>query len=147
MKKLIAFVLALGCVLAFAGCTDKTMTFDIGEASKLDVKSPLGEATISDNAFIHSITENINSLEFEKTSATDGKDDYVYLLTWFDAEDKQIASIAITEENGYQIRHNGYYYKAGADLCIDVKSINDRIIKIYSSSLITDVVSVSPATN
>lgn len=136
MKKLIAMVLAIVCLLGLVGCSGKNVTFDIGSASKINIKSGLtgDEANIADPAFIHSITENINSLRFEKTSASDGKVGYVYMLTWFDSEDNQIAEIIITEENGYQISHNGYYYKVGADLCIDTELIAEMLNIALSSA-------------
>ena len=102
MKKFIALALALVCVLGLVSCSDKNMTFDIGEASKINIKAGLtgDEVNIVDSEFIQNITENINSLRFEKTWATDGKVGYVYMLTWLDTEDNQIARITITEENG-----------------------------------------------
>ena len=136
MKKFIALALALVCVLGLVSCSDKNMTFDIGEASKINIKNGLtgDEVNIVDNEFIRNITENINSLRFEKTSATDGKVGYVYMLTWFDTEDNQIAKITITEENGYQISHDGYYYKVGADLCIDTVLIGEMLNIALSSA-------------
>ena len=138
MKKFIALALALVCVLGLVSCSDKNMTFDIGEASKINIKNGLtgDEVNIVDTEFIQNITENINSLRFEKTSATDGKVGYVYMLTWFDTEDNQIAKITITEENGYQISHDGYYYKVGADLCIDTALI-DEILNISVDTLVS----------
>ena len=41
MRKYIALVLALVCVLGLVGCSDKNMTFDIGEASKINIRSGL----------------------------------------------------------------------------------------------------------
>lgn len=125
MKKLIALVLALAGVLGLAGCSDKYMTFDIGEASTINIKSGItgDEVIIDDDVFIRSITENINSLRFEKTSSDEGQAGYVYRLTWLDTENKPIACVTITEGNGYQIRHDGYYYKVGADLNIDTEQI------------------------
>ncbi len=136
MKKLIAIVLALVSMLSLVGCVDKDLTFDIGEASEINIKSGLtgDEVIIADNEFIQSITENINSLRFERTSATDGKIGYAYMLTWFDTEDKQIASITVTEENGYQISHDGYYYKAGDDRSIDIELIAEMLNIALSSS-------------
>lgn len=135
MKKYIALVLALVCVLGLVGCSDKNMTFDIGTANKINIKSGLtgDEVNIADNEFIQSITENINSLRFEKTSKVNEKVGYAYMLTWFDTEDNQIARITVTEENGYQISHDGYYYKVGADLCIDTELI-DEMLNIALSS-------------
>lgn len=135
MKKLITWILVFICVLIIVGCSNH-MTFDINNASRLNIKSPFGEVYIRDSETVQRITENINSLRFEKTSEANGEEDYVYLLTWFDAEDKELESIAITEENGYRIRYNGYYYKVGADLCIDVELIKDEVFRIYSSSVL-----------
>ena len=131
----IALVLALVCVLGLVGCSDKNITFDIGTANKINIKSGLtgDEVNIADNEFIQSITENINSLRFEKTSKVNEKVGYAYMLTWFDTEDNQIARITITEENGYQISHDGYYYKVGADLSIDTELI-DEMLNIALSS-------------
>ncbi len=49
MRKYIALVLALVCVLGLVGCSDKNMTFDIGEASKMNIKSGItgGEVNIA----------------------------------------------------------------------------------------------------
>lgn len=68
MKKVIAIVLAVLCVMAAAGCSSKNMTFNIGAASKINIKSGLtgDEINIADYGFIKDITGNINSLRFEK---------------------------------------------------------------------------------
>ena len=144
MKKILAIILSLIFVLG-AGCGDKCLTFDIGEANYINIKiGPTGEeVNIADKEFIQSITENINSLRFERASATDGKDDYAYMLTWFGAEDKQIAGIAITEENGYQISHDGYYYKVAADLNIDTDLIGEMLNIALSSSPAPNIEAIS----
>lgn len=147
MKKYISLILALLCVFLFSACSDKAVTFDVEGASKLNIKSPFGEVTITDNAFIRSIAENINSLDYEKNSATDEEESYIYLLTWLDTNGSQIARVAITDENGSQISYNGYYYNVGADRCIDVEAINNKIMKHYSSSLITDYEVIFPETD
>ena len=123
-------------VIGLVGIFSKNMTFDIGEAAKINIKSGLtGEETnIADNEFIKDITENINSLRFEKTSSTDGKVGYAYMLTWYDADGAEIADITITDENGYQISHDGYYYKVGADLNIDIELIDEMLNIALSSS-------------
>lgn len=112
------------------------MTFDIGTAAKINIKSGLTgeEVNIADNEFIKDITENINSLRFEKTSSTDGKVGYAYMLKWYDADGAEIADITITDENGYQISHDGYYYKVGADLNINIELIDEMVNIALSSS-------------
>ena len=136
MKKIIAIVFAILCVMSIEGCSNKNMTFDIGEAAKINIKSGLTgeEVNIADNEFIKDITENINSLRFEKNSSTDGKVGYAYMLTWYDADGAEIADITITDENGYQISHDGYYYKVGADLNIDIELIDEMLNIALSSS-------------
>lgn len=135
MKRGIALILALVCMLGLMGCSGKYITFDIGAASEINIKSGLtgDEVIIADSEFIQEITGNINSLRFEKTSATDGEVSYVYTLTWFDTEDKQIAKVTITEENGHQINSNGYYYKVGSDLSINVELIAEMLNIALSS--------------
>jgi hypothetical protein len=128
MKKLIAFVLAMACVVGLVSCSRQNMTFDIGGASSIRIKSGLtgDEVTTADEEWIRKITDNIESLGFERTAPSEG-DGYVYLLTWLDSEEKEIAAITITEENGYQIRHDGYVYKVGADLNIDTGLISEML--------------------
>lgn len=146
MKKITALILALVCMLSLSGCSDRKAKLDIGEANSIYVESPLGKAYITDHSAILRITESINSLEFERTSVIDDEDEYVYLLKWLDSDNNEIEGIAITEENGHQISYNGYYYKMSADLCVDIELINNEVVRVLSSSLITDVVPVSPET-
>ena len=136
MKKAIAIVLAALFVMGIVGCSSKNMTFSIGDAAKINIKSGLtgDEVNIADDDFIKGITEDINALRFEKTSATDGKVGYAYMLTWYDADNTQIARVTITDENGYQISHDGYYYKVGADLNIDIELIDEMLNIALSSS-------------
>ena len=129
MRKIIILVLALTCMLGLAACNGRNLRFDIGVANSIHIKSGLtgDEINITDEEIIQSITQDINSLRFEKTSKSDGKVGYVYMIKWFDADGEQMESITITEENGYQISYEGYFYKVGADLCIDVTLINGML--------------------
>ena len=127
----VVLLLALVCVIGFLsiGRAAGNMTFNIGKAIKINIKSGLAgdEANIVDAEKIQQITEDINALRFEKTSKVNGKVGYVYMLTWFDKEGNQVERITITDANGYQISHDGYYYKVGADLCIDITLINELL--------------------
>ena len=107
----------------------KDLTFDIGAASEINIKAGLtgDEVIIADSEFIQKITDNINSLRFEKAAGADGEVSYVYMLTWFDAEEKQIAQVTITEENGQQINADGYYYNVGVDHSINVGLIAEML--------------------
>ncbi len=129
MKKFIAMMLCLVLALSLVGCSNKNLTFDIGAASRVHIKSGLtgDEVNITDAELIKNITADINSLAFIKTSSSEGKVGYVYMLTWFDTADKQMAQITITEENGYQISHEGNYYKVDADLSIDIELIDKML--------------------
>ena len=129
MKKFTAFLLTLVYALSLAGCSGRNMTFDIGEASSIKIVSGLSgdKATIADQGFIQTITEHINSLRFEKTASSEGVKGYAYTLTWLDAESKTIATVTVSDENGYQINHDGYFYKVGADQNIDVTLIAETL--------------------
>lgn len=135
MKKLTALCLALVLALSLVGCSDKNMTFDIGNATQIQIRSGLtgDEVIIEDSEFVKGVTENINSLTFEKMNKVSGVG-YTYMLTWMDETDRKIASITITEENGYQISHDGYYYKVGAGLAVDMQPILE-MLDISLSSL------------
>lgn len=64
MKKLIVLIVALVCVLGLVGCADKNMTFDIEDASKIELRSG-NDGTlveITDAEDIKYITDNIISL-------------------------------------------------------------------------------------
>lgn len=147
MKKWIVCLCIAFLLHGLAGCTPvpnkssdsleaKDLTFDIGAASEINIKAGLtgDEAIIADSEFIQKITDNINSLRFEKAAGTDGEVSYVYMLTWFDAEEKQIAQVTITEENGQQINADGYYYNVGADHYINVGLIAEMLNIALSSS-------------
>lgn len=130
-------VLAFVFVLGLVGCSSKRLTFDIGDASQIKIFSSLtgDEVIISDEDFIKDVTQNINSLTFEKT----GKEEepgYAYILTWMDKENNEVASLTITEENGHQISYDGYYYKVEADLAIDMALIYEMLDIATSSSSI-----------
>lgn len=136
MKRWITWLFALICVLGLSGCSNRNLKFEIEDVSKLSIESGLTNerVTLTDDASIRKITDDIRALRFEKTASADGSDAYIYLLTWFDAADKQIASVTITNENGYQIRHDGNYYKVGADLCIDIGLIEEVFNNTLSSA-------------
>ena len=128
-------VLSLICVLGLTGCIGKSMRYDIGQASTIIIKSGLTseEVRLSDSEVISKITEDINSLRFEKTAESNDEMNYIYMLTWLDEESNVIETVTVTSENGYQIRHNGHYYKVCADLCIDTSLIEQAFDKQSSS--------------
>ena len=71
------------------------------------------------------LTNNVNSLKYEKTAEAAEKDfKYVYRLTWYDKRDYQIAQVYITEEDGHQIVHDGYYYEVSNNENIDTSIID-----------------------
>lgn len=130
LKRSIEYFASLPLTLLFAltGCGNRRLSFAIGDADKLTVKSGFtgDEAEIVDDKLIRSITEEINALHFERTSGSHGKNGFAYMLTWYDADGSRIVRITITDRNGYRISHDGSFYKVGGDRSIDV----DRLTKL-----------------
>lgn len=121
MRKYIVLVLALVCVLGLVGCSDKNMTFDIGEASKIELCSG-NDGTmveITDTEDILYITDNINSLTFSKGESSKDYSGWSYSLKWYDSEDNIMEEIVVMSE--YQIDYKDYFYKGmDADYEIDI---------------------------
>ena len=158
MKKWVAYFCMAFLLFGLAGCTevpDKTagapateeMTFDIGPAREVCIKSGISddEVTITDEEFIQEITENMNSLRFEKASATEGAAGFVYRLTWLDAAEKQIATVTITDEEGRQISAEGGYYSTDPGLSIRMDLIAARYNQAFSSPASTDTANIGIA--
>ena len=158
MKKWVAYFCMAFLLFGLAGCTkapDKTagapateeMTFDIGPAHEVRIKSGFSddEVTITDEEFIQEITENMNSLRFEKASATEGATGFVYRLTWLDAAEKQIATVTITDEEGRQISAEGDYYSTAPGLSIRMDLIAARYSRAFSSPASTDTANIGIA--
>lgn len=125
MKRLIALVLALVCVLSLVGCSETNMTFDIGEASKIELRSG-NDGTmveITDVEDIQYITDNINSLTFSKGESSKDYSGWSYSLKWYDSENNMMEEMVVMSE--YQIDYKDYFYKGmEADHKIDISFLD-----------------------
>lgn len=111
MRKYTVLVLALACVLGLVGCSDKNITFNIGEASKIELRSG-NDGTmveITDTEDILYITDNINSLTFSKGESSKDYSGWSYSLKWYDSENNIIEEIVVMSE--YQIDYKDYFYR------------------------------------
>lgn len=128
MKRVISIIMALVCIMGLCGCGNADLVLSIPEASAVYIKSGLtgDEVILADDEFIDAITDNINSLSFEKKGAAEG-DEYAYILVWYDDDNNEAASLTITEENGYQIIFDGFYYIVNADIPINTDLIADSL--------------------
>ena len=111
MRKIIAVVLALICVLGLVGCSSEPKTFEIEGAEKLIVMSgATGESIDITNADdIKYITDNINALNFSKGEKVNS-DGWSYSLQWYDKNGDSIENLALLGD-GYTVIYDGYYYK------------------------------------
>ncbi len=125
MKRLIVLVWALVCVLSLLGCSETNMTFDIGEASKIELRSG-NDGTmveITDVEDIQYITDNINSLTFSKGESSKDYSGWSYSLKWYDSENNMMEEMVVMSE--YQIDYKDYFYKGmEADHKIDISFLD-----------------------
>ena len=133
MKKIIAVVLVLTCLLGVVVFSSSQMTLDIPEADNLYIRSGLtgDDARITDQEVISSIRKNINALRFKKKEKA-GKG-YSYLLKWCDAENNELIGIEIEDKKGTRIIYEGYYYVVKSTP-IDI----DAITRAFETALESD---------
>lgn len=132
MKKYMALVLALVCVLGLVGCSSK-MTFDIAGANKIELRSGSDGTSveITDEEDIKYITDNINALKFSKGKSSEDYSGWSYRLRWYDSENNLIEVIVVMSE--YLIDYNDYFYTAiEADHGIDI-SFYDKLLALGPS--------------
>lgn len=111
MRKTSAFVLALVCVLGLAGCSDTGMTLDIGETSKIELRSGNDGTTveITNTEDMQYITSNINALTFIKGESSKDYSGWSYSLKWYDSKNNLMEEIVVMSE--HQIKYKDYFYK------------------------------------
>ena len=130
MKKYIALVLALACVLGLAGCAGRSYgttsseykSFKFENVSKLIIISIDGkryEVTAPDT--VRQITENIESIQFEKGESSENSNGFGPFIQWYDANDNLIESISVMAEE--TIIYNRFFWTA-ADGNIDYTALN-----------------------
>ena len=128
MKKFVASFLVLVLALSMAGCSEKGMKFDIGEASKIELRSGTDGTVIeiTNTEDIKHITDNINAMTFSRGESSKDHSGWSYSLKWYDSENTLMEGIAVMSE--YQIDYNGYFYKGmEADNEIDLAYF-DRLL-------------------
>ena len=111
MKRFMALLLAVICMLGLICCAPTRLTFEITDAQSLTITSgTTGEiAEVTDAADIRYITDNINALTFSKNGRLDS-DGWSYALRWFDGEGVMIESVTLLGD-GYTIIFDDHYYK------------------------------------
>lgn len=115
MKKLAAFALSLMLCLPLIGCTAKTITFDIGRASRIELTSgSTGDTVeIADEAAVRHITDNINALTFTDEGKCDF-DGWSYSVRWMDAHGNAMISITLLGSGRAVIGDHCYSVSGGS---------------------------------
>ena len=110
MRKIMALVLVLVLALSMVGCAEKSMTFDIGEASKIELRSGIDGTTveITRTEDIQYITDNINALTFSKGESSQNYDGWSYLLKWYDSQNTLMEEIVVMGAD--LIDYKDYFY-------------------------------------
>ena len=100
MRKYIALVLALVCVLGLVGCSNSLIK-EIDKATKIEVVqydksngTEIGTVALTEEASIKCIVDNLNSLKLKKMSYNEPTV-LEYKLTFFNAEGETIETISI----------------------------------------------------
>ena len=112
MKKFVASFLVLVLALSMVGCSEKSMKFDIGEASKIELRSGTdGTVTeITNTEDIKHITDNINALTFSMGESSKDYSGWSYSLKWYNLENNLMEEIVVMSEQ--QIDYKGYFYSS-----------------------------------
>ena len=128
MKKYVASFLVLVLALSMVGCSENSMKFDIGEASKIELRSGTDGTVIeiTNTEDIKHITDNINALTFSKGKSSNNYSGWSYSLKWYDLENNLMEEIVVMSEQ--QIDYKGYFYSSmEADHEIDLAYF-DRLL-------------------
>ena len=130
MKKYIALVLTLVCILGLVGFASRSdgatpsehKRFNFENVSKLIVISVDGKRyEITDTDTVRKITENIESIQFEKGESSENTNGFGPFIQWYDANDNLIESISVMAEE--TILYDGFFWTA-IDGNIDYTAIN-----------------------
>jgi len=122
VKKRFSLLALLLCLCALIGCAPQKL--GIGKAATLTVFA--GETgqkiTLADADTIRAITENLNSLSFERGKRAN-IDGYRYTLTWYDAEGNVIESLVVQSESEI-IRDKHLYHNTTEGSTIDLSLLD-----------------------
>lgn len=128
MKKGIITGLLLLLFFCLTGCEEKGLTFDIGQASKIELRSGNSgkEIEITDPEDIQYITENINQLTYYKDKSREGYTGWSYSLVWYDSKGNVMERMVIMSRN--YIDYKEYFYNAiGTAKCIDTDYLDSLL--------------------
>ena len=113
MKKLIALVLALICVLGLVGCSNGSIK-GIDKATEIEVVqydissgAEIGTVVLTEEADIKHIVDNINSLKLKKMENTDPTV-LEYRLVFCNANNKVIETVSIPANDW--LGFDGYFH-------------------------------------
>ena len=108
MKKLIAIVLALVCVLSLVGCSNALIK-GIDKAIKIEVVqydksngTEIGTVVLTEETSIKHIVDNLNSLKLKKMNYNEPTV-LEYKLTFFNAEGEMIETISIPANDWVEV--------------------------------------------
>ena len=112
MRKIMALGLVLVFALSMVGCSNKSMTFDIGEVSKIELRSGTDGTTVEITSAedIQYITDNINALTFSKGESSQDYNGWSYWLKWYDSENTLIEEIVVMDAD--LIDYKDYFYSS-----------------------------------
>ena len=136
MRKCFAFILVLGCILNLTGCKKEQKQFDITGASSIYLYSGLtgDSVNVTDAEGIKYITDNINSLLFEKGKSHKGENGYAYSIRWYDADHTLLTDLIVMDE--YTVVYDGYYYSGmEADYGIDTGFFAQKLEEKYKEPI------------
>lgn len=109
MKKLILLILIPALILTLGGCFVASTRLQVEEAAKIDLSSGEGAAVkISDSGDIRYITENINTLRFEKVSTDREYSRWDYSLAFYGPDGGLMDEMLII--SGNRVQYGGIYY-------------------------------------
>ena len=108
MKKLIALVLALVCVLGLVGCSNGSIK-GIDKSTKIEVVqydksngTEIGTVALTEETSIKHIVDNLNSLKLKKMNYNEPTV-LEYKLTFFNAEGETIETISIPANDWVEV--------------------------------------------
>lgn len=112
MRKIMALGLVLVFALSMVGCSNKSMTFDIGEVNKIELRSGTDGTTVEITSAedIQYITDNINALTFSKGESSQDYNGWSYWLKWYDSENTLIEEIVVMDAD--LIDYKDYFYSS-----------------------------------
>lgn len=116
MRKISAGILSLILITAFAGCSsdtgsNKIKSFEFENVSKMMVISVDGKKfEVTDTDMVQKITENIESVRFEKGESNENKNGFGPFVQWYDANGDLIESISVMGDQ--TIIYDGFLWTA-----------------------------------